>query len=160
MFRKTRTRLAALAVAIAAAGSGALVVGPARAADAPAAVTINVADSKLGRILVDAKGNTLYMFATDARNVSSCEGGCLNAWPALMLPKGGSLADVALASPNLRRSWLGVALRSDGSQQVTYNGFPLYYWFRDAKPGDVNGQWITNNWFVMNDNGAPVITRV
>ena len=71
-----------------------------------------------------------------------------------MLGKGETLANVEL-SGGLRRSKLGVALRFDGTQQVTYNGWPLYYWVQDKVPGDVKGQYVNNTWFVMDPTGAP-----
>jgi predicted lipoprotein with Yx(FWY)xxD motif len=122
-------------------------------------ITIGVASSKLGNILVDDKGLSLYMFTPDARNVSNCEAACLTAWPPIMLGKDDTLADVELAG-GLRRSLLGVAMRENGSRHLTYNGWPLYYWFRDAKAGDVLGQWVGNVWFVLSPDGAPINTRV
>ena len=122
-------------------------------------ITIGVASSKIGNILVDEKGLSLYMFTPDARNVSNCEAACLTAWPPVMLGKDDTLADVELTG-GLRRSLLGVAMRENGSRHVTYNGWPLYYWFRDAKPGDVLGQWVGNVWFVMSPDGAPMSIRV
>jgi predicted lipoprotein with Yx(FWY)xxD motif len=156
----TTRRIRAAAALLACMSIPALMNAPAHAADAPkATITLKVAPSKLGNIIVDDKGMSIYMFSPDKRNVSVCEGQCLVAWPPLMLSKTGSLADVAL-SDGLRRSQLGVALREDGSRQVTYGGWPLYYWFRDAKAGDVNGQWVGNVWFVMNGEGTPVTLRV
>ncbi len=138
------------------APSGAQTTAPAPA-PAPAkkpSITLGVASSKFGNIIVDDKGLSLYMFTPDARNVSNCEAACLTAWPPVMLGKDDTLADVALTG-DLRRSLLGVAMRENGSRQVTYSGWPLYYWFRDAKAGDVLGQWVGNVWFVMNAYGAP-----
>jgi predicted lipoprotein with Yx(FWY)xxD motif len=132
---------------------------PAPAAAKKPSITIGVASSKLGNILVDEKGLSLYMFTPDARNVSNCEGACLTAWPPIMLGKEDTLADVALTG-GLRRSLLGVAMRENGSRHVTYNGYPLYYWFRDAKAGDVLGQWVGNVWFVLSADGDPISTRV
>ncbi len=151
----TTRRIRAAAAAFTLLGATILFTAPARAADPPkATITLKVASSKLGNILVDDKGMTLYMFTPDRKNVSVCEGQCLVAWPPLMLAKGGSLADVAVTG-DMRRSLLGVALREDGSRQVTYNGWALYYWFRDAKAGDTNGQWVGNVWFVMSAEGVP-----
>jgi predicted lipoprotein with Yx(FWY)xxD motif len=121
-------------------------------------ITLGVASSKFGNIIVDEKGLSLYMFTPDARNVSNCEAACLTAWPPVMLGKDETLADVAL-SGGLRRSLLGVAMRENGSRHVTYNGWPLYYWFRDAKAGDTLGQWVNNIWFVMSADGAPNSAR-
>jgi predicted lipoprotein with Yx(FWY)xxD motif len=141
---------------------GATPSGAQTKAAAPAkkpSITLGVASSKLGNIMVDDKGLSLYMFTPDARNVSVCEAACLTAWPPIMLGKDDTLADVELTG-GLRRSLLGVAMRENGSRHVTYNGWPLYYWFRDAKAGDVLGQWVGNVWFVLSPDGAPISTRV
>ncbi len=133
----------------------------AAAANAPAkkpAHTVAVKESKLGPILTDGSGMSLYMFTPDRRNVSNCEGACLAAWPPVMLKAGEGLDDVAVEG-NLRRSLLGVAMRFDGSRQVTYNGFPLYYWARDRAAGDVTGQWVGGIWFVLNADGVPNTAR-
>lgn len=134
----------------------------ASAADAPtkkAAYTIAVKESKLGPILTDGAGMSLYMFTPDRRNVSNCEGACLAAWPPVMLKAGEGLDDIALEG-NLRRSLLGVAMRFDGSRQVAYNGFPLYNWARDRTAGDVTGQWFNGIWFVLNADGIPNTARI
>jgi predicted lipoprotein with Yx(FWY)xxD motif len=161
MSRSFRIRFVAVAAGLAALASAAVSV-QAQAADEPAkaTITIKVASSKLGPIMVDEKGLSLYMFTPDAPNVSVCEGQCLVAWPPIMLKTGETLANVKLEGGNLRRSKLGVAMRFDGSRQVTYNGWPLYYWFRDKVPGDVSGQWVGNVWFVMNGEGDPQGTRL
>ena len=124
------------------------------AAETKPVYTLEIRDSKLGSILTDDKGMTLYMFTPDAPNVSNCEGACLNVWPPMMLKAGESLGDIAL-DKNLRRSKLGIAMRFDGSRQVTYNGYPLYWWVRDRVAGDVTGQWVGNVWFVLNAAGVP-----
>ncbi len=151
------------AVALIAATLSPLALGSsAQAADAKAtkpAYTVIVRDSKLGQILTDEAGMTLYMFTPDRRNVSNCEGGCLAAWPPFMLKTGESLDDVVVPT-NLRRSQLGVAMRFDGSRQVTYGGWPLYYWARDKVAGDVNGQSVGGVWFVLNADGTPTTTRL
>ena len=91
------------------------------------------AESDLGTILVDGEGLTLYLFMPDAQGPSTCEGDCLAAWPALVGP--------ATAGEGVDESLLATATRADdGSEQVTYNGWPLYYFAQDSAPGDVNGQ--------------------
>jgi len=121
-----------------------------------ATLALKMADTSLGSIVVDGKGMTLYMFAPDTRNVSNCEGPCLAAWPPVLLPKGGTLADVKLEASGLRRLLLGQAMRADGTAQVTYNGWPLYYWVKDTKPGDVTGQNVNAVWFVLDRDGDAV----
>ena len=148
---------------LAAMASSPIVVGSvASAGDTPtkkAAYTLAVKESKLGPILTDGAGMSLYVFTPDRRNVSNCEGGCLAAWPPIMLKAGEGLDDVAVEG-NLRRSLLGVAMRFDGSRQVTYNGFPLYYWARDRVAGDVTGQWVGGIWFLLNADGTPNTARI
>lgn len=129
-------------------------VARAQTTEAKPLVTLKIAKTSLGDIIVDGKGLSIYMFKPDRYNVSVCEGQCLVAWPPIMLPKGSTLADVSL-SEGMRRSKLGVAMREDGSRQVTYNGWALYYWFRDGKAGDVLGQWVNDVWFVMSEDGTP-----
>jgi predicted lipoprotein with Yx(FWY)xxD motif len=143
---------------------GTLSVGSAavQAADDPAAkasITLKFSDSKLGRIVTDGAGLSLYMFTRDSYKVSNCEGQCLIAWPPLKLAKGESLANVKLGD-GMRRSKLGVFVREDGSQHVTYEGWPLYYWFNDKVAGDLLGQWVGNVWFVITENGDTSSKRV
>lgn len=171
MFTTPRLRLAALAlgamsavgiVAIAASAPAgaqtATTTAPTTTVPTRKGPTINIADSRLGRILVDGEGLSLYMFTPDRRNVATCDGQCLQVWPPVVLTGTQTLDSVTLGS-GLRRSQLGIAVRPDGTRQVTYNGWALYYWFRDAKPGDVLGQWVNNIWFVMSDDGFPIGAR-
>jgi predicted lipoprotein with Yx(FWY)xxD motif len=124
--------------------------GPA-ATDVPAAggATVATAESELGTILVDGDGNTLYMFMPDNKGPSTCTGGCLAAWPALPGP--------AVAGEGADASLLGTAARpDDGTQQVTYAGWPLYHFANDAAPGDINGQDANDVWYVVDPTGTPV----
>jgi predicted lipoprotein with Yx(FWY)xxD motif len=167
MFTTPRLRLGALALS-AASAIGLVTVAasaPAGAQTAPATTTaakkgptINIGDTRLGKILVDGEGLSLYMFSPDRRNVATCDGQCLVVWPPVVLTGTQTLADVT-TGPGLRRSQLGIAVRPDGVRQVTYNSWPLYYWYLDTKPGDVRGQWVNNIWFVLSDDGFPIGAR-
>jgi predicted lipoprotein with Yx(FWY)xxD motif len=169
MIRSITIRRFVAGASVVAATLGGLVVtgGPAEAQSSSSSPTtvaakkikLGVAGSKLGDIIVDGSGMSLYMFAPDRYNVSVCEGQCLAAWPPVMLAPGTTTSDVEL-SGSLRKSKLGYALREDGSRQLTYNGWALYYWFRDAKAGDVNGQWVQNVWWVLSEDGTPITKRV
>jgi|GEM_PF-1955090 len=104
----------------------------------------------LGEFLVDSNGMTLYLFTDDEPNVSNCDANCLLIWPALLTdgePVAGEGVDAAL---------LGTTTLADGTTQVTYNGWPLYYFAPDANPGDTDGQERGNVWFVIAPNGAGV----
>lgn len=100
----------------------------------------------LGTILVDGKGMTLYMFQKDKGGKSSCDGACAAAWPPLLT--GGK----AMPGSGVKASLLGTTQRSDGSTQVTYNNWPLYYFVKDKAPGDTAGQNVDAfgaEWYVL-----------
>src|SRR5712691_8568982 len=78
-------------------------------------------------ILVDARGMTLYLYSRDEPAVSNCYNGCAAAWPPL-------LTDATPNGPDAISAGLGSTSRTDGTQQVTYNGVPLYYWMNDKNP--------------------------
>jgi predicted lipoprotein with Yx(FWY)xxD motif len=114
--------------------------------------SVNVSQSaEYGDILVDASGMTLYLFTNDERNKSNCSGGCATAWPPLLT------AGDPTAGEGVTADRLGTITRDDGSIQVTYNGWPLYYVARDEKPGDTNGQYGT--WFVVSTFGGPIASN-
>ena len=125
-------RLGYLILAAAIVTSGA----PGRAAELIADVVI--ADTKLGKLLADAKGMTLYTFDNDRKGASRCYGSCAENWPPLIAPEsakpGGDFTIVA---------------RRDGKSQWAYRGKPLYGWVRDKKPGDVTGDDFRGIWHVV-----------
>ena len=107
-----------------------------------------VAGSGLGDILVDGDGNALYLFTPDAQGASTCYDGCAEAWPPLVTEVGaGDGVDGAL---------LGTVARDDGTEQVTYNGWPLYYFAGDNAAGDTNGQGVNDVWFVLDAAGNAI----
>jgi predicted lipoprotein with Yx(FWY)xxD motif len=96
----------------------------------------------LGTILVDGSGRTLYLFEKDKGGKSSCAGACAAAWPPLLTD------DAATSSAGVKAGLLGTTRRPDGKTQVTYHGWPLYYYAKDKAPGDMTGQ-------DLKDFGAP-----
>jgi predicted lipoprotein with Yx(FWY)xxD motif len=148
--------LAALAGALAAcggsdnggSGSAATSAPTTTAAQAASGTTVAVASSKLGDILVDADGRTLYAFAKDKGDQSACTGNCATNWPALTGP--------ATAGTGVQATLLSTSMQANGTDQVTYGGKPLYHFAGDAKPGDTNGQGMGNVWFVLAANGQLV----
>lgn len=110
---------------------------------------VNVADTSLGSVLVDGEGFTLYVFANDQSDQSSCTGDCAAAWPALT-------SDGEPAAGDGVDATLGVAEQADGSQQVTVSGMPVYRFAQDAAPGDVNGQDVGGVWFAVTPTGERV----
>jgi len=101
-------------------------------------------NTELGDFLVGANGMTLYLFTNDTENTSNCYDQCAANWPPLTVANG----DLPTGQPGLPGK-LGVIDRTDGIQQVTYDGMPLYYWVKDAAPGDATGQNVNNVWFVV-----------
>jgi predicted lipoprotein with Yx(FWY)xxD motif len=117
--------------------------------------TVSVANTGLGKILVDSQGRTLYRFAQDTGTKSTCSGGCAAGWPPLRAsgkPTSGGGAKASL---------LGTTPRSDGKPQVTYAGHPLYRFEGDSKSGDTNGQGVNAfgaSWYVVAQTGNEITT--
>jgi predicted lipoprotein with Yx(FWY)xxD motif len=88
---------------------------------------------KVGKVIVDSKGFTLYDFHKDKGTQSSCYGACAQAWPPLTTEGKPQVGEGAMASK------LGTTKRKDGTVQVTYAGHPLYTFVEDRKPGEANG---------------------
>jgi predicted lipoprotein with Yx(FWY)xxD motif len=150
--------VALLAVAISACGGGggsdtaSTTTATPKTADGQAA-TIGVANSDLGKILVDAQGRTLYLFKKDSGTKSACFGACASSWPPLRDAGKPTVAGGANASI------VGTTKRSDGKPEVTYNGHPLYLFTGDTKPGDTNGQGVNafgGGWFALSPAGDQV----
>ena len=124
--------------------------GPAAAGSA-AIVNLGSADP-LGSFLVDDKGMTLYLFTKDTPNTSSCYDKCAAAWPPLLT------SGDPIAGDGVDASKFGTTERTDGSVQVTYNGWPLYYYAKDKAPGDIVGQDVGDAWYVISAAGDKVMT--
>lgn len=127
------------------------VVGPdGTAIGAPAAggAAIQVASTRLGNVLVDGAGLTLYMFTADADGISACYGDCATSWPPLIADSTPSLG------AGLDGDAFGLITRDDGEAQVTFHGMPLYLFAGDSAPGDVNGQGVGGKWYVLGSDGT------
>lgn len=111
-----------------------------------AAVNLGQNDT-LGSFLVDDKGMTLYLFTKDTPNTTVCYDNCAVAWPPLL-----TTGD-PVAGEGVDASKLGTTTRTDGSVQVTYNGWPLYYYEKDMAAGDVTGQDVGGVWYVVSAAG-------
>ncbi|MFD9397131.1 hypothetical protein ACFWBB_42305 [Streptomyces sp. NPDC060000] len=127
---------------------------PASSASTGAQTMVKTATAdKLGTILVDAKGRTLYLFEADKSTQSTCNGACASAWPPLLT------AGAPTAGGSAKSALLGTTKRSDGNTQVTYHGHPLYGYAGDSGPGDTNGQGLNQfgaAWYVLNVSGEKV----
>jgi predicted lipoprotein with Yx(FWY)xxD motif len=109
---------------------------------------ITTADTDLGTILVDGDGFTLYVFTQDTDGESVCYDDCAALWPPIPAnaPIGGGL-DASI---------FGSTTRTDGSEQLTVNGMPLYLYTPDTSPGDVTGQGFGGVWFVVDADGEMI----
>ena len=119
--------------------------------DATALVAV-MDDPTLGKILVDGKGMTLYMFDNDSSGKSNCDADCLKNWPALTVAD-----EKAVITPGagVTGDW-AVITRDDGTYQVTVNGMPLYTYAKDTKAGDVVGQAVGDGWWVVSADGKKI----
>jgi predicted lipoprotein with Yx(FWY)xxD motif len=104
-------------------------------------------NSSLGSFLVDSQGMTLYLYTKDTPNTSNCYGGCATAWPPLLT------TGAPTAGAGVDDSKLGTTTRTDGSTQVTYNGWPLYYFAGDHAAGDTTGEGKGGVWYVITPDG-------
>jgi predicted lipoprotein with Yx(FWY)xxD motif len=115
---------------------------------------VTLGDSAFGSILVDSAGLTLYLFTTDEPGKTNCYDGCAQRWPPLLVdmdPVVGSGVEAGL---------LATTDRTDGTVQVTYNGWPLYYFASDRAPGDTKGQGVGEVWYVVSAAGEAVLEEV
>jgi predicted lipoprotein with Yx(FWY)xxD motif len=105
-------------------------------------------NATLGQFLTDTAGMTLYIYTSDTPNTSTCYDGCATNWPPYLT--NGTPA----AGTNVTASMIGTTKRTDGTTQVTYNGWPLYYFASDKAAGDTNGEGKGGVWFVITPAGT------
>ena len=124
---------------------------PATTPGSAGAVSLAVAQTGLGTVVVGRAGRTLYLFDKDSAKPpkSTCVGACATAWPPL------TGDPTAVSAPGIDASLIGGVARADGSTQLTLNGWPLYYFAGDARAGDTNGEGVQNVWHAVAPNGTP-----
>jgi len=126
---------------------------PTAAAAMTGPATVNVGkNSKYSAFLVDGKGMTLYIFTKDSPGTSTCTGNCETNWPPL-LTNGTPVAGTGVDSTKF-----GTTTRTDGTTQVTYNGWPLYYYAKDQQPGDTTGDGIGSVWYLITPSGDKAVS--
>jgi predicted lipoprotein with Yx(FWY)xxD motif len=132
-------------------GNGGTTKPASTAASTGGAAVVSVSTvPKVGQIVVDSKGFTLYDFHKDKGTTSSCYGGCAKIWPPMTTEGAPTAKGGAMASK------LGTTKRSDGTEQVTYAGHPLYTYTADTKPGEANGNDFSSygaQWYALKPNG-------
>ena len=145
--------LTSLGVLVVLAAVGA---GLALAAHTGGGAQVKLAKTKLGTILVDSKGITLYDFVKDKGTTSVCYSACAALWPPLLT------TGKPVAGPGVHSSLLGTTKRKDGKLEVTYGGHPLYYFVTDRKPGQTTGQGVNQfggPWWVLSTAGKEIHRR-
>lgn len=133
------------------AGNGSATT-PAPSTD-PSSATVDLASSTLGTILVNSQGRTLYLFQADMGSKSACTGACAAAWPPLVSTR------KPTAGHGVKQSLLGTSKRADGTEQVTYDGHPLYLFAGDTASGQTNGEGSTGfgaPWYALSPAGSQI----
>lgn len=121
--------------------------------------TLQVAEApQFGPYLVDSQGRALYLFTADKQGArdSACSGKCAEAWPPLVSD------DMPRLGGPVRQDLVGTFQRPDGKKQVTYNGWPLYYFVNDRGPGQTTGQdkhGFGGEWYLVTPEGGQVAER-
>jgi predicted lipoprotein with Yx(FWY)xxD motif len=133
-----------------AAALAALVVAAAAAAQPLSQAKVLLRPTSIGRVLVDARGHTLYLYTADRPGRSACVATCSVAWPPYIVPARPS------AGAGVKSGLLGTLKREDGRLQATYAGHPLYLSASDTRAGDVKGQGLIGTWFAVAASGKPV----
>lgn len=111
-------------------------------------------NDSIGPYLTDAEGRTLYLFLKDEQNSgeSTCYDACAGEWPPFTASQG-----APTARGQAQSSMIDTLQRRDGATQVTYNGWPLYYYDEDRGADQVKGQDIEDygaEWYVLTPQGT------
>jgi predicted lipoprotein with Yx(FWY)xxD motif len=117
--------------------------------------TLQLRKTSLGKILVNGRGRTLYMFVADRRNKDNCVPipNCLHVWPLV------TTTGTPVSKAGVKRSLVGTITLPDGRVQVTYAGHPLYTYIADTKAGQTFGEGVVQSgakWYVLNGAGRVV----
>src|SRR6266571_2754758 len=131
---------------------------PAGASSAASAMISVKSVPRVGTVLVDGQGQTLYMLTSEKGGKITCTqaNGCTQAWPETLLTNG---AATAKAGSGVQSSLLGTVKDASGNLEVTYNRWRLYTFSGDSGPGVAKGQGLTSfggTWYVLNGSGNPV----
>ena len=148
--------IAVVALAVAACGgsSGGAYGGGSTTASSSGKGSVALASTKLGKVLVDGNGRTLYLFEADKGAMSKCDGACASAWPPL------TTSGKPTAGAGVVAAKLGTAKRADGTTGVTYDGHPLYTYAGDGAPGQTTGEGLTDYgaaWYALSAAGKTVV---
>jgi predicted lipoprotein with Yx(FWY)xxD motif len=122
-------------------------------AAAASGLTVGTANAHGHTYLTGSGGRAIYLWAADSHGKSSCSGSCAQAWPPV------TTKGKPAAGSGVTASELSTITRSDGSEQVTYNGHPLYYFAGDTSAGSTSGEGSSGfgaKWWLVAPSGSPV----
>jgi predicted lipoprotein with Yx(FWY)xxD motif len=136
--------VALLAVSAVLAACGSSSKGGSSTSGSSGAVVASAKKPKVGSVIVDAQGRTLYRFTAEAEGVPVCTGACVGTWPPALA---GSASGLPEHVATIRRP-------DGGKLQLTYDGHPLYRYAGDRSKTDANGQGVGGQWFVVKAGGA------
>ena len=158
--------------------------------DAPSEVTLTVVATRApSTYLADSEGRTLYVLVENSAGGETtinaqgetggtgtggmtnsgtggttasmtslpCEGDCASAWPPFVVAGGN---DAVSAGDQVDTSLVSTTTREDGTTQVTYGGYPLYYFSQDEASGDTSGQAVESFggiWYTLGPDGSPIV---
>lgn len=153
----TTAKAAASSSSASAAGSSSTAKGNASttakagAQGAVGTAKVEVAKTTLGQVLVDAEGRTLYLYKKDTQGkASTCDGSCAVTWPPV------EVKDKPAAGTGIDAAKLTTIKRADGTEQVAYDGWPLYRYDGDKNAGDTTGQGVNSVWYAVSPAGTPI----
>lgn len=114
--------------------------------DASAGPALQVlSNDKVGDYLADDKGMTLYYFTKDVEGKSNCTEDCLSNWPPV------KAGDYEVPEGYAKSDFGSITREDNGEEQLTYKGYPLYYFANDGAQGDVNGEGVKDVWYIVNN---------
>lgn len=164
MEKQLRTGLSVLAMAVTLAGCGgnpastspttgtppasATAPAPGVSTTAAADVELKTATSAAGPIVVDKDGRSIYFFSEDVKDspTSACKDACAKVWPAVTTSSDAPAVEGVTGT-------IGTISTADGLKQITINGMPVYYYAKDVKAGDILGQGVNNDWYLVSPSG-------
>ena len=112
---------------------------------------VRIGPTKLGRVLVDRRGHTLYLFRSDRHGKSTCYGGCARVWPPAIVSRRPRVGSGVVGAK------LTTTTRRDHRRQLVYNGHPLYAMSGDARPGQTVGEGFLGAWFAVSAAGNEIV---
>jgi predicted lipoprotein with Yx(FWY)xxD motif len=113
--------------------------------------SLEVRRTKLGRILTDQRGRTLYLFEKDTHGRSTCFDACARVWPPALV-RGRPRAGEGVAV-----SKLTTTRRGSSKRQLVYAGHPLYRMNADVRPGQTQGEGFLATWWIVSPSGHRIV---